>query len=66
MTPYANETIADILLKNKFASNPGNLLFTYSVSRTVMTDDVELVPVFSEDVDRLLRDVPRLNESYAW
>ena len=64
MTPYANDSVADILLKNKIASNPGNLLFTYSVSRAVMTDDAELVPFYSEDVDRLLKDVNRTNAEY--
>ena len=64
MTPYTNDTAANILLKNRIASNPGNLLFTYSVARTAMTGDVELIPFFSEDVDRMLRNVSTLNETY--
>lgn len=65
MTPYESDTASNILLKNRFASNPGNLLFTYGVARTVMTRDAHLVPFFSEDVDRLLKDVQRVNAEYA-
>lgn len=55
MTPQQACSPAEILLKNKIASNPGNLLFTYSAARTVMTEDAQLTPFYSEDVDALLR-----------
>lgn len=64
MIPQEACSAADILLKNKIASNPGNLLFTYSVARTVMTEDVELEAFYSEDVDRLLRQGD-LSERYT-
>lgn len=55
MTPQQACSPAEILLKNRIASNPGNLLFTYSAARTVMTEDAQLTPFYSEDVDALLR-----------
>lgn len=64
MTAVQSASPTDILLGNKFMSNSGNLLFAASVARTVMTEDVQLDPFFSEDIDGMLSRIEEINESY--
>lgn len=54
MVPQDSLGVAEILLKNKIASNTGNLLFSYGAARATMTEDTQLIPFYSEDVERLL------------
>ena len=60
ISPFDNPSYYEAIRKNIVRSNSGNLLFPYSIARTLMTDDnTEFIPVnthnpFSdEEVDRI-------------
>lgn len=57
MSPFENQPIEDVIAYNRIGDNVGNLVYLYSIYRTLMVDDVEIVPTYyrtlSLDIDRI-------------
>lgn len=44
MSPLINTPVEDVIFENKIGNNVGNLVYAYSIFRTLMTDDTEIIP----------------------
>ena len=63
MLPLAAYNPMDVIYNNMIGSNIGNMLFPYSISRTLMTEEVQLFP-FSTEKSYSAAEIHRINETY--
>lgn len=63
MSPTINYNPKDVIYNNMIGSNIGNMLFPYSVSRTLMKEDVLIRP-FNTSKSYSDAEINRINETY--
>lgn len=63
MSPVVNHSPMEVLSNDLIGSNIGNMLFPYSISRGLMTEDVEISSIVVRD-DFSERIIQNINENY--
>ncbi|MBQ0140364.1 MAG: polysaccharide pyruvyl transferase family protein [Kurthia sp.] len=61
VSPFDHFDAGEMITKNSIGSNVGNLVYAYSIFRTLMTDEVEIEPDYYQIN---VADANRINENY--
>lgn len=63
MTPFDNFTPSRVILENSIGGNSGNLVFAYSIYRTLMTEGTEIDSTYYR-LDYTDSEIEKINEKY--
>lgn len=64
MLPTQSLNYIDLIKKNYFGTNVGNLVYQYSVCKTLMTEDVEFIPTGYNFANIDKKKIAKWNETY--
>ena len=64
MSPFDNFDALEVITKNTVGMNIGNMVFPYSMHRTLMTDDVQ-IDMIRTDLRKTKADVDYFNSEYS-
>ena len=62
MSPLDNLDAVQVLTRNTIGNNIGNMLFPYSIMRTLMKEDTQIDTIIPENVPK--KDIGMINETY--